>query len=416
VAVSTTSRELRERARHVLPGGSINNWRMHDEMACAMRQGAGGHIFDYDGNEYVDFVLGSGPGILGHCHPAVVRALEAQIAAGTQFYTLTEPTIELAELLVDGLPHAELVKFTSSGAEATFQALRLARATTGREKIMRFKGAYHGHHDYAQSGTSDGIPHAVSDLVVTGTYNDADGACELIEQHRGELAAVIVEPFQRTIPPRDGFLAALRRATSEHGVLLIFDELVTGFRIAWGGGQERYGVTPDLATYGKILGGGLPLGAVAGPRDIMDRSSSLRAKSEFVAISGTLNGNPLATSAGLATLTTLKAHGTYERLAETGTSLVAGFHELVAKTSLPLQVLGDHMLMGLSFGNGDPFDPRTFQSGDAALRDRLEIGLFKRGVFVNLAAKFYLSTQHDQADVDRTLDALEATLAEIEET
>jgi glutamate-1-semialdehyde 2,1-aminomutase len=404
------SQQLLRRASQVLPDASLNAWVMRDEVACVIASGAGSHIYDADGREYIDFVSGSGPGILGHAHPAVVAAVQAQAAKGSQFYALSEPTIELAEVLASAIPCAELVKFTSSGAEATFQALRLARAVTGREKIMRFAGSYHGHHDYSQVGSSAGIPAAIGDLVVTATYNDLDDTAALIERHGDELAAVIVEPFQRVTPPRDGFLSGLRKLTADQGILLVFDEVVTGFRLAWGGGQERYGVVPDLASYGKIIGGGMPLGAVAGPREIVERCSPLCPRGEAVWASGTLNGNPLAASAGLATLRTLQEPGTYEGLAKIGELLLERFSEIAAASKLPLQTLGDPVMIGLCFGDGDQFDPGTQQRGDVALRNQLEIELFKRGVFANVGAKFYLTTQHGEADVDNTALALERAL------
>jgi glutamate-1-semialdehyde 2,1-aminomutase len=388
---------------------------MREEVACVISHGAGSHIYDIDGREYIDYVSGSGPGLLGHAHPAVVSAVQEQVAKGTQYYALSEPTIELAEMLTGAVPCAELVKFTSSGAEATFQALRLARAFTGREKIMRFAGAYHGHHDYSQVGSSAGIPAAIADLVVTATYNDIEGTAALIERNGNELAAVIVEPFQRLTPPRDGFLAALRQLTSDWGIILVFDEIVTGFRLAWGGGQERYGVVPDLACYGKIIGGGLPLGAVAGPREVIERTSPRRPKPESVWASGTLNGNPLAAAAGVAALKTLQQPGVYEGLANIGGSLFKRCTEIAAAAELPLQVLGDPVMIGLAFGDGDPFDPGTQQRGDVALRSQLEVELFKRGVFANVAAKLYLSIQHDEADVETTAQTLEQALEAIEQ-
>jgi glutamate-1-semialdehyde 2,1-aminomutase len=386
---------------------------MREEVQCVIARGVGSHIYDIDGREYIDYVSGSGPGLLGHAHPDVVAAIQEQVVKGTQFYALSEPTIELAEMLRSAIPCAELVKFTSSGAEATFQALRLARAFTGREKILRFAGAYHGHHDYSQVGSSAGIPSAIAELVVTATYNDIEGTAALVEQHGHELAAVIVEPFQRLTPPREGWLQALRELTSNHGVLLVYDEIVTGFRLAWGGGQERYGVIPDLACYGKIIGGGLPLGAVAGPREVIELTSPRRPKGELVWASGTLNGNPLAAAAGLAALKTLQQPGTYEALGRVGDALFKRIGEIAAASDLPLQVLGDPVMIGLAFGDGDPLDPGTQARGDVALRNQLEVELFKHGVFANIAAKLYLSVQHDEADVDNTAAALEQALAAI---
>jgi glutamate-1-semialdehyde 2,1-aminomutase len=209
-------------------------------------------------------------------------------------------------------------------------------------------------------------------------------------------------------------LSALRELTADRGILLIFDEIVTGFRLAWGGAQERYGVIPDLASYGKVIGGGLPLGAVAGPREIIERSSPRRSRGESVWASGTLNGNPLAAAAGVATLLTLQEPGTYEKLAKIGGMMFERFSEIAAASELPLQTLGDPVMIGLCFGAGDPFDPSTQQRGDVALRNQLEVELFKLGVFANVAAKFYLSTQHDEADVDHAAAALEQALAVLE--
>jgi glutamate-1-semialdehyde 2,1-aminomutase len=403
-----------QRASQVLPDASLNAWAIRDEVACVIAYGVGSHIYDTDGREYVDFVSGSGPGLLGHAHPAVVAAVQEQVAKGTQFYALSEPTIELAEMLTSAIPCAELVKFTSSGAEATFQALRLARAFTGREKIMRFAGAYHGHHDYSQVGASAGIPDAIADLVVTAPFNDGDETSALVERHGDDLAAVIVEPLQRLTPPRDGFLPALRELTTDRGILLIFDEIVTGFRLAWGGAQERYGVIPDLACYGKIVGGGLPLGAVAGPREIIERTSPRRPRGEAVWASGTLNGNPLAAAAGLAALKTLQHPGIYGELEKIGQALFKRFSEIAAASDLPLQMLGDPVMIGVAFGDGDPLDPTTQQRGDVGLRSRLEVELFKRGVFANVGAKFYLSIQHDEADVEKAAVALEQALDALE--
>jgi glutamate-1-semialdehyde 2,1-aminomutase len=353
--------------------------------------------------------------IVGHCHPQVTAALEEQIARGTQFYTLTEPAIELCELLVAAIPCAERVKLVSSGAEATFQALRVARAATGRTRVMKFAGAYHGHHDYAMYGSglaTAGIPGVVADAVVTGTYNDADSATALIERHRGDLAAVIVEPVQRNTSPRAGFLEALREATSAHGVVLIFDELVTGFRVAWGGGQERFGVTPDLATYGKAIGGGLPVAAVAGREELMRHVDPRRsAAADYVYASGTLNGNPLGAAAGLATLKVLGAPGVFARLEAISERLRDGLRAAAAAADFPVQVVGEGAMAAVLFADGDPLDPATAARSDAARRRRTEIELVRRGFLVNLPAKLYISTEHDEAQVDATAAAFGQALA-----
>jgi glutamate-1-semialdehyde 2,1-aminomutase len=398
-----------------MPGGVLATYAMPDAVACVVAHGSGSLVYDLEGNEYIDYVLGSGPMIVGHCHPQVTAALEEQLSRGTQFYTLTEPAIELCELLVAAIPCADRVKLVSSGAEATFQALRVARAATGRDKVLKFRGAYHGHHDYAMYGSgmaTAGIPSVVADAVVTGTYNDANSATALIEQHRGELAAVIVEPVQRNTSPREGFLQALRDATAANGIVLIFDELVTGFRVAWGGAQERFGVTPDLATYGKAIGGGLPVAAVAGREDLMRHLDPRHsAESDYVYCSGTLNGNPLGAAAGVATLKVLGAPGVYAHLESTAERLREGLRDAAAAADFPVQVVGEGALAAVLFADGDPLDPATAGRSDAARRRRTELELLRRGIFVNLPAKFYLSTEHDEAQIDATVAAFREALA-----
>jgi glutamate-1-semialdehyde 2,1-aminomutase len=404
-----------QRARHAMPGGVVATFAMPREVARVMSHGEGSRVYDLEGNEYIDYVLGSGPMIVGHRHPEVVAALHAQLDKGTTFYTLTTEVVELCETLVAASPCADAVKLTSSGAEATFYALRVARAATGRPKILKFKGAYHGHQDYAMADSglrTAGIPEAIHELVVTGTYNDAESACESIARHADELAAVIVEPVQRNTSPRPGFLSALRDITAAHGIVLIFDEMVTGFRIAWGGGQERFGVVPDLATYGKAIGGGLPVAAVAGRRDLMNHLDPTQASSDgYVYYSGTLNGNPLGAAAGLATLRVLSAAGTYEALERIGDALRNGLRAAAATVDYPLQVVGEGAMAAVIFADGDPLDPATSARSDAARRARVAIELIKRGIFVNLPAKFYISTEHDQEQVQATVDAFAEAIA-----
>lgn len=398
-----------DRARRAMPGGVMATFKMPDELACVISHGDGSRLYDLEGNEYIDWVLGSGPMIVGHRHPDVVAAVQAQLEKGTTFYTLTTEAVELCEALVAASPCADAVKLTSSGAEATFYALRVARAATGRRKVLKFKGAYHGHHDYAMADSglrTAGIPGEIHELMVTGTYNDAESACKLIERHADELAAVIVEPVQRNTSPRDGFLQALRDATAAHGIVLIFDEMVTGFRIAWGGGQERFGVIPDLATYGKAIGGGLPVAAVAGSQELMEHLDPTRSSSDgYVYCSGTLNGNPLGAAAGLATLRVLSAPGTYEALERIAEALRRGLREAAATVDYPLQVVGEGAMAAVIFADGDPLDPATPTRSDAARRAKVDAEMLKRGMFVNLPAKFYVSTEHDEEQVQATVDA-----------
>ena len=408
------SAELLRRARRVMPGGVLGSYVMPDEVAFVISHGRGSKVYDLEGREYVDYILGSGPLVLGHAHPSVVEAVRRQVELGSQFYALNEPALALAEKLQAAIPCAGLVKFTSTGAEATFYALRLARAFTGRETIMRFEGGYHGHHDYSALGTTAGIPSPIEEGVVTARFNDLETTTGLIEEHRDALAAVIVEPLQRVIPPRPGFLEGLREATRRHGILLIFDEVVTGFRLAWGGAQGRYGVVPDLACYGKIIGGGYPLAAVAGHTDVMSLADPRDRGERYVYVSGTLNGNPLGAAAGLATLEVLEGGDAYERLDRTGERLRRGLREIAATLPRPVQVLGDGALAGVAFTDGDVSDPGVVAASDRATTQALERELLRRGVLANLATfKLYLSLVHDDGDLDRTLDAFEDALRRV---
>jgi glutamate-1-semialdehyde 2,1-aminomutase len=401
---------LLTRAARVMPGGVLGTFVMPHEQELVMSHGEGPYVYDTDGNEFIDLVMGSGPLILGHAHPHVVAAARAQLHRGTQFYGVTEEAVLIAERLAAAIPCAEEVKLTSSGAEATFYALRLARAATGREKVLRFAGAYHGHHDYAAIDTSSGIPAAVAGTVLTATFNDLESAAEAIAANRDDLAAVIVEPLQRVVPPVPGFLEGLRELTAEHGIVLVFDELVTGFRLAWGGAQERYGVVPDMATYGKVIGGGLAFAAVAGPASIMELANPRKRGSDYVYFSGTLNGNPMGAAAGRATLEVLERPGTYEALNARGERLRAGLAQIAETLPFPLQVVGDGSLIGLVFADGDPTSPATVARSDKAVAGRVECALLRRGLFVNLAAKVYLATVHADDHVSRMLVAFEEAL------
>jgi glutamate-1-semialdehyde 2,1-aminomutase len=415
-ATPTQASEMLRRARRVLPGGVLASYVMPSAVETVISHGDGARVFDVDGKSYIDYILGSGPMIVGHAHPKVTEAIKRQAQRGTQYYTLSETTIELAERLVEAIPCAEQVKLTSSGAEATFYAMRVARAATGRDKVLKFKGAYHGHHDYAMTGSgmsTAGTPAAVEQTLVTATYNDIEGTLAAIEENAADLAAVIVEPVQRSTPPRPGFLQALREATSRHRIVLIFDEMVTGFRVHLEGGQGLYGVTPDLATYGKAIGGGLPLAALAGTEALMDHLNPRRTdKSSYVYMSGTLNGNPLAAAAGIATLDILQAPGAFEQLEKVSRRLRQGFEDVLTKADVPGHVLGEGAMASVLFADGDPFHPATAAASDPALRSRLDALMIERGILVNLPAKFYVSTAHQDSDVDEAIAAFGESLAE----
>ena len=326
--------DLVEQAKRVLPGGSFGN--MPAEVI--LKEGRGGRIWDEAGREYVDFLLGSGPMFVGHAHPEVTAAVQAQVPLGTTFFGNNRHGIALAEAICDAVPCADQVRFVCSGTEADLYAMRAARAFRKRDKILKFEGGYHGMSDYAlmslapkrpgnfprPSPDSAGIPKSVQDEMLVAAFNDIEMVESLIEEQKDELAGVIVEPFQRLIPPEPGFLQALRAVTQKHGIPLIFDEVVTGFRFAYGGAQEYYGVTPDLCTLGKIVGGGFALAAIAGRADIMEQFDRLAMDDEdFIFQVGTLSGNPVAAVAGLATLEVLKRPGAYEQVFATGRELMA---------------------------------------------------------------------------------------------
>ena len=415
--------DLVEQARRVLPGGSFGN--MPAEVI--LKAGRGGHIYDEAGKEYVDFLLGSGPMFIGHAHPEVTAAVQAQVPLGTTFFGNNRHGIALAEAIVDAVPCAEQVRFVCSGTEADLYAMRAARAFRKRDKILKFEGGYHGMSDYAlvslapknpgnfPRGTLDsaGIPKSVADEMVVAAFNDIDMVRSLIEEQKDELAGVIVEPFQRLIPPKPGFLQALREVTAEHGIPLIFDEVVTGFRFAYGGAQEYYGVTPDLCTLGKIVGGGFALAAIAGRADIMKHFDRLAMTDEdFIFQVGTLSGNPVAAVAGLATLEVLKRPGTYEGVFANGRRLMDALSELLKKHGFKAQVIGEPPLFDIIFTDQPVKDYRDTLKADTALQKRFNQALRARGIMKG-ESKYYVSVAHTEADIDHTIGAWEEALKEI---
>jgi len=415
---------LLDAAAAVLPGGVLGAARYPDEVAFVVSRGRGSKIYDVSGREYVDYLLGSGPLVLGHAHPAVVEAVRTHVQDGTTYYMVSEPAIALAQEIVRAVPCAEQVRFTSSGTEATFMALRAARAFRERDKILKFEGAYHGSHDYglmssapkspkafpAPTPDSAGIPHAIEQEVLVAPYNDLATVESLVDLHADELAAVIVEPFQRLIEPQPGFLEGLRATTRRHAIPLIFDEVVTGFRFAYGGAQQHYGVTPDLAAFGKIIGGGFPLAAVAGRADIMRGfDPRLEGTPDFVAQTGTLNGSPIACAAGLATLAVLREPGAYERLHAVGRALRDGFAERVKRSGLPAQVVGTPTVFDIVFTERPVIDYRAMLTADGARMKAFTAACLERGVLKGVQ-KMYMSLAHSDADVARTLEALAGAL------
>ena len=417
--------ELLKRAYRILPGNSLGTFYLPEGHEFVIERGAGSRVWDVEGREYLDYVLGSGPMLLGHAHPEVVAAIMAQIGKGSTFYGVNEKAIRLGEKIVAASPCAEALKFCSTGSEATFFALRLARAATGRDAILKFEGGYHGHHDYGMFSVtpqrlppfpepvadSAGIPEDAARRVLVAPFNDLEATVAIMRKHKDELACVLVEPLSRMLAPAPGFLEGLREATRALGMVLIFDEVVTGFRVAWGGAQELYGVMPDLACYGKVVGGGLPLAAVAGTHDIMELANPRKKGApDYAYISGTLSGNPVSASAGLATLGVLERPGAYERLRAVGERMRAGLRDVVARLGMPAQVLGVGPLANVYFTAEPVTDYRSSLKADSRVIQQLGRGLLERGVLTNFAAKLYLSLAHTDVDIDRTLEAVEDTL------
>jgi len=415
--------DLIDEAKRVLPGGSFGN--MPAEVM--LREGKAGRIWDEAGKEYVDFLLGSGPMFIGHAHPEVTAAVQAQVPLGTTYFGNNRHGIALAKAIVEAVPCADQVRFVCSGTEADLYAMRAARAFRKRDKILKFEGGYHGMSDYALMSLapknpgnfpraipdSAGIPKSVADEMLVAAFNDLEMVESLIREHKDELAGVIVEPFQRLIPPQPGFLQGLRRITQEHGIPLIFDEVVTGFRFAYGGAQEYYGVTPDICTLGKIVGGGFALAAICGRADIMAHFDRLAmADEDFLFQVGTLSGNPVASIAGLATLEVLKRPGAYEQVFKTGRTLMAALSDMLKNAGIKAQVIGEPPLFDLIFTDRPIRDYRDTLHGDAATLRRFNQLLRARGIMKG-ESKYYVSLAHTQADIDQTIEAWSESIKEL---
>jgi glutamate-1-semialdehyde 2,1-aminomutase len=406
---------LIDTAKRVLPGGTFGNL----PGDVVIREGRGARVWDETGKEYVDFLLGSGPMLVGHAHPEVTAAAQARVAQGTTFFANNRWGIELAEAIVAAVPCAQQVRFVSTGSEADLYAMRAARAFTKRDKILKFEGGYHGMSDYSLMSLapkrsakfpgavpdSAGIPRSLRDEMLVAPFNDAAVVESLVREHRDELAGIIVEPFQRIIPPAPGFLQALRRITQENGVPLIFDEVVTGFRLAYGGAQEYYGVEPDLCTLGKVIGGGFPLAAIAGRSEIMahfDRGAV--GEDAFLMQIGTLSGNPVAAAAGLATLEILKRPGAYEQIFATGRELMSTLSQLLRDAGISAQIMGEPPLFDVVFAADPITDYRGMLRGDKAIAGHFNALLRERGIMKG-EQKYYVSLAHTADDIRHTREA-----------
>ena len=409
--------QLLKRASQVMPASGFGNF----DPSIIIREGKGSRVWDEDGNEFIDYLTGSGPMILGHGHPEVLDAVSEQMAKGMTFFAHNARGIELAEEICRALPCAEQVRYTCTGSEADMYAMRLARAYTQRDTILKFEGGYHGMSAEAQMSLaperqvnfpvavadSAGIPESVRNDMLVAPYNDIDFARSIMEEMSGKIAAVIVEPFQRVIPPEPGFLEALREACDEHGSVLIFDEVVTGFRFSYGGAQSVYGVTPDVCTLGKIIGGGFPLAAIAGKAELMAHFDKEKVGSErFLMQLGTLSGNPLAAVAGLKTLEILRRPGQYEKLYETGKTLMKGIHECFRDTEHAAQVVGHPTLFDVLFRKEAIRNYRDVRSGDRDKAAHFNAAL-RANRILKVPGKFYISVALTDTDIEQTLAAVQ---------
>ena len=417
-----------ERAKRVIPGGvnsTVRAFRGVGGTPVFVASGKGAHMFDVDGNAYVDYVMSWGPLILGHAHPAVVEAIVKAAERGTSYGAPTDAESELAELVVAMVPSVEKVRFCSSGTEATTAALRLARGATGREKIVKFAGCYHGATDAllvsaGSSALTIGKPDSagvtrgtVGDTIVV-PYNDLEAVRAAFAEHGPQIAAIIVEPYvgnMGLVLPKPGFLAGLREITKANGALLIFDEVMTGFRVAPGGVQEREGITPDITTLGKILGGGLPVGAIGGRADVIDRFTP----DGDVFQAGTLSGNPLAMAAGIATLTQLRAPGVYERLERAGARMIEGLDTLFERHGVAHQASFRGSMIGFFFTSEPVVDLASAKTSDTALYAQFFHAMLDRGVYL-APSQFeagFISTAHDDATIDATIATADDALGAI---
>ena len=415
--------ELLRLSQQLMDGTLGGQFTLPDGVGVMAARGSGAHVFDVDGRRYLDYMLGSGPVLLGHAHSEVAAAIAAQAARGSTFYVLNVETVELARRITEVMPCAQKVKFASSGSEATAYAMRIARAFTGKPKILKFAGGFHGSHDQAMMNAfseppqfprpttdSGGVPEGVAEGVIVSRWNDFSMTEKLIRSHASELAAVICEPMQRCLVAASGFLAMLREVTASEGVLLIFDEMVTGFRFALGGAQERYGIVPDLATFGKALTNGMPMTGIAGRAEVMEVARPQSARSPAGAFYGnTLNGNPLCATAGLATLSVLSRPGTYDRLESTARQLRNGIELAADRLGVAVQVLGEGPVMQVAFTESPITDFASLQRADSARAGRFLLECARRGVLSS--GKFYVSLAHSDADVSETLEVIAEAMA-----
>ena len=418
------SKVLFERAKRLMPGGVNSPVRAFKPYPFFTAYARGSKLYDVDGNVYIDYCLAYGPLLLGHAHPRIIEAVREQLERGTMYGTPTEAEVKLAELIINIVPCIEMIRLVNTGTEATMHAIRAARGYTGRDKIVKFEGCYHGAHDYvlvkAGSGaatfgapTSLGIPEDAAKNTIVLPFNDLESFEGAVEENRDEIAAVIIEPVignAGVILPEDGYLQEIRKITADEGIVLIFDEVITGFRLALGGAQEYYGVIPDMATLGKIMGGGFPIAAYGGKREIMELISPLGK----IYQASTFSGNPISVTAGLATLGILleKRDALYESLERAGDRIRRGLLEIVEDAGIPAQVNGIASMFQIFFTERPVLNYGDAKGSDKARFMRYQRRLMENGVFIppSQFETCFISTAHTDEDITRTLEAMDSAI------
>jgi glutamate-1-semialdehyde 2,1-aminomutase len=418
------SEELFKESKKFLPGGVDSPVRAYKPYPFFAEYAKGSKIVDVDGKSYLDYCLAYGPMVLGHANPDVMAEVVAQLKKGSAYGVPTENEIELAKLVVKKVPCAEMVRFVNSGTESTMSAIRLARAATGRKKIIKFEGAYHGAHDYVlvKSGSgaaglpdSPGVPDETTKNTILIPFNNEEGIVDIIKAEGESIAAIIVEPIMGNIgiiPPMDKYLEFLRDITLKNGIILIFDEVITGFRISEGGAQEYFGVTPDLVTFGKILGGGFPIGAISGKKELME----MLAPSGNVYQAGTFNGNPISITAGLATLKQLN-NSFYSAMNTKGDSLRNGIQDILDVHNLDYQVAGLSSMFQIYFTENEVWNYEDAKTADTEKFNIFFQTLLNKGVFIP-PSQFeccFLSKMHDDVDIQNTLDIIDEAIKTIKD-
>ena len=413
------SKKLYEESVNYLPGGVNSPVRAYKPYPFFATKAKDSKLYDVDGNEYIDYCLGYGPIIFGHANDDIVADSIEQLKLGTDYGVPSEKELLLAKEVVKRVPCAEMVRFTNSGTEATMSAIRLARGVTGRKKIIKFEGAYHGAHDavLVKSGSgaagqpdSPGVPEEATRNTILVPYNDVDALKATIEDHKDEIACVIVEPVMGNIgcvPPKDGYLQFMREITEENDIILIFDEVITGFRLSYGGAQEYFGITPDLATFGKIVGGGFPIGAIAGPVELMSQFTP----SGKIYQAGTFSGNPMSINGGLSAFKVLDKDA-YKQLGNTGDYLRSGIADILDRLDFNYQINGVESMTQVYFTDKEVYDYETAQTSDLEGFLKYFHTLLENGVFVAPSQYecAFLSIKHTKEDIDNTLAAIEVAL------